>query len=95
MILTTFLVMMSLKPGFSDGITGFYMYAEWDKLADTKVRQEFHGKNIFAVDCKYLLQVWVAACTQIFYSLGVGVGSQLLLCSYNKVSSKESRQDVK
>ena len=42
-----------------------------------------------------MLQVWVAACTQIFYSLGVGVGSQLLLCSYNKVSSKESRQDVK
>ena len=39
MILTTFLVMMSLKPGFSDGITGFYMYAEWDKLTDTKVRQ--------------------------------------------------------
>ena len=32
-----------------------------------------------------MLQVWVAACTQIFYSLGVGVGSQLLLCSYNKV----------
>ena len=38
-ILTTFLIMMSLKPGFSDGITGFYMYAEWDKLADTKVGQ--------------------------------------------------------
>ena len=48
MILTTFLVMMSLKPGFSDGITGFYMYAEWDKLADTKVRQEFIGKNLLA-----------------------------------------------
>ena len=44
MILTTFLVMMSLKPGFSDGITGFYMYAEWDKLADTKVRQYFLAK---------------------------------------------------
>ena len=64
-ILTTFLIMMALKPGFQNGITGFYMKADWDKFAD--------------------FDIWVAACTQIFYSLGVGVGSQLLLCSYNKV----------
>ena len=64
-ILTTFLIMMSLKPGFSKGITEFYMYADFDKLGS--------------------LDIWKDACTQIFYSLGVGVGSQLLLCSYNKV----------
>ena len=57
--------MMSLQPGFSNGITGFYMKAEWEKL-----------KNF---------DIWVAACTQIFFSLGLGVGSQLLMCSYNKV----------
>ena len=28
-------------------------------------------------------EVWVAAITQIFYSLGVGIGCQLLLSSYN------------
>ena len=29
------------------------------------------------------MSVWVAAVTQIFYSLGVGIGCQLLLSSYN------------
>ena len=65
-ILTTFLIVMGLQDGFSNGITGFYMKADWEKIQD--------------------LDVWVAACTQIFYSLGVGIGSQLLLCSYNKVT---------
>jgi len=66
-ILTIFLIMMSLQPGFSNGITGFYMKAEWEKL-----------KNF---------NIWVAACTQIFFSLGLGVGSQLLMCSYNKFNN--------
>ena len=64
-VLTTFLIMGSQKNGFKEGITGFYMNADWDRLFSD-------------------FDVWVAACTQIFYSLGVGVGSQLLLCSYNK-----------
>ena len=65
-ILTTFLIVMGLKDGFSSGISGFYMSADWEKMQE--------------------LDVWVAACTQIFYSLAVGVGCQLLLCSYNKVN---------
>ena len=67
-ILTTFLIMGISKEGFKDGITGFYMKADWDKLFSD-------------------FDVWIAACTQIFYSLGVGVGSQLLLCSYNKFNN--------
>ena len=59
---------LSLKDGFSTGITDFYMAADWDRLFSD-------------------FSVWVDAFTQIFYSLGVGVGSQLLLCSYNKVQS--------
>merc|ERR1711936_1236041 len=65
-ILTTFLIILSLEEGFSKGITDFYMAADWDRLFSD-------------------FDVWVDAFTQIFYSLGVGVGSQLLLCSYNKV----------
>ena len=67
-ILTTFLIILAMKDGFSRGITDFYMAADWDRL--------FSDFN-----------VWVDAFTQIFYSLGVGVGSQLLLCSYNKVAN--------
>ena len=63
-VLTTFLIMGSQKDGFKEGITDFYMSADWDRLFSD-------------------FDVWVAACTQIFYSLGVGVGSQLLLNSYN------------
>ena len=71
-IMTTFLIMMSLQPGFSRGITEFYMHAEWERLTHP--------------------HVWVAACTQIFYSLGVGVGCQLLLCSYNPVRGQHNYQ---
>ena len=67
-ILTVFLIMMSLEKGFSNGINNFYMKADWSRLGD--------------------IDVWVDACTQIFFSLSVGVGAQLLLCSYNKVCSK-------
>lgn len=67
-ILTTFLIILSLEDGFSKGITDFYMTADWDRLFSD-------------------FQVWVDAFTQIFYSLGVGVGSQLLLCSYNKFNN--------
>ena len=73
-ILTTFLIVMGLQDGFSNGITGFYMKADWEKIQD--------------------LDVWVAACTQIFYSLGVGIGSQLLLCSYNKVTIDSGLQSL-
>ena len=40
------------------------------------------------------LDVWVAACTQIFFSLGVGCGSQLLMCSYNKVRTSFLRSQI-
>ena len=82
-ILTTFLIILSLEEGFSKGITDFYMAADWDRLFsdfDVGTRPEIINKFI-----NTKLKVWVDAFTQIFYSLGVGVGSQLLLCSYNKV----------
>ena len=31
-ILTTFLIILSLEEGFSKGITDFYMAADWDRL---------------------------------------------------------------
>jgi solute carrier family 6 (neurotransmitter transporter, glycine) member 5/9 len=37
------------------------------------------------------VKVWIAACVQIFFSLGVSVGSQLLLCSYNKFNNNVHR----
>ena len=67
-ILTIFLIMGSQKEGFKEGITDFYMAADWDRLFSD-------------------FDVWVAACTQIFYSLGVAIGSQLVLCSYNKFNN--------
>ena len=82
-ILTTFLIILSLEEGFSKGITDFYMAADWDRLFsdfDVGTRPEIINKFM-----NTKLKVWVDAFTQIFYSLGVGVGSQLLLCSYNKV----------
>ena len=55
-VLTVFLIMGSQKDGFKEGITEFYMKADWDRLFSD-------------------FDIWTNACTQIFYSIGVSVGS--------------------
>eukprot|EP00095_Tigriopus_kingsejongensis_P006983 maker-scaffold641_size121017-snap-gene-0.20 protein:Tk06983 transcript:maker-scaffold641_size121017-snap-gene-0.20-mRNA-1 annotation:"sodium- and chloride-dependent glycine transporter 2-like" len=62
-VLTTFIIYISTKDGFGNGVDYYIIPRDWSKIWDIKI--------------------WNEAAGQIFYSLGVAVGSQLLLSSYN------------
>jgi SNF family Na+-dependent transporter len=67
--------------GAIEGIK-FYVVPDWDKLKDINVGFSLRD---FRILCKCAsFQVWAAALTQIFYSLGVAFGSLGTMASYNK-----------
>ncbi|KAK2169993.1 hypothetical protein LSH36_5g10015 [Paralvinella palmiformis] len=72
-LLTILLGQAATLDGAKDGIK-FYMYPEWDRLADA--------------------QTWSEAATQIFYSLGICMGSLIAMSSYNNFRYNCQRDSV-
>ena len=72
--------------GASTGIK-YYLMPNFTHLGNVEVCLFFYEFPEFTHDSSHLSQVWSAAATQIFFSLGPGFGVLLALSSYNEFNN--------
>lgn len=72
-------------PGAMEGVL-YYLLPEVSQLADPQVGSSVRFLNGFSLKQTHFdssVQVWMEAAAQIFFSYSVGVGSLIVLSSYN------------
>jgi solute carrier family 6 GABA transporter-like protein 6/8/11/12/13 len=98
-VLVVLLVRGVLLPGALDGII-YYLKPDWSKLGSPQVRGPWPCKQHGVGDMDlsgwalqapcllaHLLQVWIDAGTQIFFSYAIGLGALTALGSYNRFNN--------
>lgn len=99
LVLTILFIRGITLDGAINGIK-YYLTPQWEKVLDAKVFTHTNGRmniNELQVDadlfpffllpltvCRFALQVWGDAASQIFYSLGCAWGGLITMASYNK-----------